>query len=725
MDNDEFFDLFEEAGEVFGTTESSEEASVTSEVVEEPKSVPAKQKRAPSSKPKASGGSEKKAKKEPSKEPAPAEKPVSKSKKGKALEEKKSKKPFIFIGVAVVLIAIVVGVVVRMTMFTEKDNFYDVAGRVMRNDNGHFRYTLDVRTTAGESVGKEISIKEIESLDSEESGSETANTEQKPAETQPSEADESFTEWSGADGAKSGVSCIDNYSVSIEGYTNSINNEGNYDSEYEISISTELHSGVFTTMTTVGGQLYINVEQIVDWMRASGDSYLVKLSESMPTGAKYFIVDQNKLIVTSGYAETGEPAHLSSYKNGVLRWKSMFESIINTIGARTNYVGCSSNNDTLILNLSGDKVVAGLSSLLDARSDFYDELVKTYKSAGLGTDKEFKQLAEERDNFIKAGDKLAKNLEDKPKNVTLTGKAMDYTTDEGVRSIEASLTSQFFWNGNTYTIALGGTASSDKKKGGIKAPDAEDIGIEQSYLWGLLTDVADYFNISGYALKQSTLTNVSMIRDDLLDSFVTYVNGNTDANINKLNAKEFIQKYAQFSVTESTTDKDRTNAELVQNFIAGILDITGNVVVKAYENEDVETYPLIEKDLFGVRCRFKFSESEYNPDTKLGVVNITIPKTSESCDTTKFSLRTLAGSVYNANDNKVLQDAGTGVNLTDTEKAPKLGTSESTDVKLCFVMTNGIEVCDLYYGSERIGTVVTKTPDAKEVTNKAIETKKE
>lgn len=673
---------------------------------------------------------------------------VKKSKKGKESKTKKPKKvkpkepkkvksngpkvkkPFnkkllgIGIGVLVVVIGLVVFNIVR-----DKNNYYSGWSKITKNECGSFRYVIDVRTEQADKDKKnEISEKALDALSSvgedaknsdvasngslnadNASGSASEGSEDNSGSESGTESTK-FTDWSTKDGIVTTDWSYPNYQIVIDGETLSTDP---VESKYTVSLSTEAYSGVLCEFISSGGKLYVNVEKLQSWLVNSKDEYFVKLASNLPESSKYMVVDENSLEVLSGYSEDDEKDSgfiTTKYRSMLLKYKVLLGSIFSTIESASGGKGLSKSSGMYYLSLSGkdaERTFSNIKNTIKNRDVFYDNYVDLLSKDGVIDEDNKKQMYAEKDNFISGTEGLYRVFTTSEFNdIQIGGKTSIYDEASGYKSIESSFITAFTSWDRTYTISLSGRLVG--KGEDITVPEVSPMEIDQNQLWGTLRNVADYLTGDIVLLTKQLNPSVSTIQSGVLSSFAKYINNNSESKINELTAMDFLRKYQNFSPTDDSTDKDKKNAELVQNFMTLMTELSGGSVVQPSGVQQDNQFGTVNKDIQrDVKAVISWNKAESH-DT-LGVVDITLVNNSKKdvkINLQDFNLQTIVGSRYPANSETLLKGYDSGI--TDIKSTVKVKAGQSLDLSggLKFLCSNGVEYMDIYYQGVSLGTLV-------------------
>lgn len=623
-------------------------------------------------------------------------------KKAKRRGRKKGGKGFLFV-IPVMLIAVIAVFAFMNGGGKNGDNYYSGWDKIFKNDAGHFSYVIDVRTqeaTGTKSEQQAATLKDAEKMD--DVVDEVAPSDEAEV-TQPPEEDNSTpTEsWTSADGSVVATNEYPNYKITVDGYTIK---DDPYTSKYTISIATNEINDVFTEITSFEGNLYVNVEAMTKWLSASKDAYLGRLISSIPENSKFMIIPIDKLTINSGYVEDNEvdSGCITSYPDLVKYFKMIIRGVVQGVHQSVGNTGLSKQGDDYVLNIKGadaNKLLSSLKSLVNNRGRVYDSIINQLG----GTDEQKAQRKKEKDNFVEACTQLETLLGGETTDLSVTGKTRDYKTEAGVQNIEATVSASFVNNNKDYSITV--QAALEGSGQDITKPEGVGSQIDQNLVWDLMRDTTDYFNITGIAMNQQLAIDIDSIQEGIIDDFVEYINSNSSSSINKLTAREFIQKYTNFEVKEDTQELDKKNVELVSAFVSGLTNITGNTVVTTGSASGSSQFNIINTDIAD-DLRVIATWDTTNSKEKLGVVNVSFVsgKGNKSVDLTKFSLTNAVNSKYPANSETLLKGNDSSFNK-DLKKEIAVGQGVQDGV-LYFVCSNGVESMSLNYDGKKLGDLV-------------------
>lgn len=626
-----------------------------------------------------------------------------------------SKKALIPIGVVVVLVVVLI--VKSLVGGKSELEYYDTFEKVFSAELGYFKYTLDVRTgekgsLITDSTKANVSMEELKNSANVEDEVE-GETEEVEDSTEDFQSKNEFQDWGKYADIKSGDWQYPNYRIIIEGNTTSIEP---LKTNFTVSIATDAYNNKFTEVYCIDGNYYLDVESICDWLKNSGDSYLVGVGDTLSFGSKWYVIPEAEFLVASRYAEVGEQE--LSQCDGLTKLYRRFLVALNTtkstIKGSIGTTGQIVSGDIVTLNLDGvdaTSVVSAFKSMSVRSGDFYDSLIETGKSKELYDDSQYKQAMREKDNFIEAMSELATYLQVtdlSTLNTKIGGNARVYTNGYGNQQIEVGLAVNYS-SDKDVMLQINGVRSGDNNE--ITLPNGSQIKEKSGVYRDVLDKVFDYLNFTKIKTDVKLEINPSTISDEILTRFINLVNetGTAGYYITKNNVYGFIDKYSDYKPTESTTKDDDVNAKLVSDLAEALNDIVGGIVVeKEVEKEEVvEQYPHITVKKSGVVFDIDYVQEE--SDSKIMKLKVEVLNKSDSDYTfnvTDFSMRTLLNSIYPANNETLLRDADNTFSMDQLIDEITLVPHEWSEFTMYFVMSDDDGHMDLYFGDENFGSII-------------------
>lgn len=629
----------------------------------------------------------------------------------------------IMIPCGVVLGAILALVVSTMLGGGGKMNYYDTMASLFTNELGSFTYTIDVRTGEKGSLitEKTSSTTSVDELSSVENADTTAteSTEKQDIAKQETETTEKankneFQDWNKYADVKTGNWQYPNYKIVISGCTTSLEP---LTTDFTVNLVTANYNDKFTEVVCIDGNYYFDIESMYNWLKSSGDSYLISLTDKMPNGSKWLVVPESEFKIPSRYAEDGEKdlSYCTSLKTMYERFLVALTSTKSTLSNSLGSTGMSSNKDTVSISLAGSdatNILKAFKGITTQSGDWYDSLLTTGVDKKLYTEDEYKQAVREKDNVMEALSDLATylNITDlSSQNLAVQGSARSYTNGKNNATIEGSLAVNYSTDTTDYIIQFSGLRSGDADD--IKLPQGSQTKvIDDSYL-GSFNSLVDYLNITPIKTSVQLEINPTTISDGVIEKFINLVNDTGTAGewITKDNVYKFIEKYASFKETSETTNDDKVNAKLVSDLADAMNKIVGGVVItkEVQAEEKVEQYPEVNTQDTGVCTKIKYDSEK--SDSQVAVFHVeAINKGDETVtvDTTNFSLRTLLNSVYPSNNETLIHNYDNTFDMSKLVKSVELPSKGWAEFDLYFVISDDTGHMDMYFGDTNLGSAI-------------------
>lgn len=632
-----------------------------------------------------------------------------------------NKKVMIPCGVAIG--AILALVVSTMLGGGGKMNYYDTMASLFTNELGSFTYTIDVRigekgSLITEKTSSTTSVDELSSVENADTAT-TESTEKQDIAKQETESTEKankneFQDWNKYADVKTGNWQYPNYKIVISGCTTSLEP---LTTDFTVNLVTANYNDKFTEVVCIDGNYYFDVESMYNWLKSSGDSYLISLTDKMPNGSKWLVVPESEFKIPSRYAEDGEKdlSYCTSLKTMYERFLVALTSTKSTLSNNLGSTGMSSNKDTVSINLVGSdatNILKAFKGIATQSGDWYDSLLTTGVDKKLYTEDEYKQAVREKDNVMEALSDLATylNITDlSSQNLAVQGSARSYTNGKNNATIEGSLAVNYSTDTTDYIIQFSGLRSGDADD--IKLPQGSQTKvIDDSYL-GSFNSLVDYLNITPIKTSVQLEINPTTISDGVIEKFIDLVNDTGTAGewITKDNVYKFIEKYASFKETSETTNDDKVNAKLVSDLADAMNKIVGGVVVtkEVQAEEKVEQYPEVNTQDTGVYTKIKYDSEK--SDSQVAVFHVeAINKGDETVtvDTTNFSLRTLLNSVYPSNNETLIHNYDNTFDMSKLVKSVELPSKGWAEFDLYFVISDDTGHMDMYFGDTNLGSAI-------------------
>lgn len=620
-----------------------------------------------------------------------------------------------------VVLVIILGLVIKSLFGGGKMNYYDTMANLFTNELGSFSYTIDVRTgekgsLITENKSSATSVDELSSVENADTSTTEATEETNIAAQEPEteESKNEFQDWNKYAVVKTGNWQYPNYKIVINGCTTSLEP---LTTDFTISLATANYNDKFTEVVCIDGNYYFDIESMYNWLKSSGDSYLISLTDKMPNGSKWLVVPESEFKIPSRYAEDGEKdlSYCTSLKTMYERFLVALTSTKSTLSNNLGSTGMLSNKDTVSINLAGSdatSILKAFRGITTQSGDWYDSLLSTGVDKKLYTEDEYKQAVREKDNVMEALSDLATylNITDlDSQNLAVQGSARSYTNGKNNATIEGSLAANYSTDTTDYIIQFSGLRSGDAED--IKLPQGSQTKvIDDSYL-GSFNSLVDYLNITPIKTSVQLEINPTTISDGVIEKFIDLVNDTGTAGewITKDNVFKFIEKYASYKETDETTNDDKVNAKLVADLADAMNKIVGGVVVtkEVQAEETVEQYPEVNTQETGVYTKIKYDSEK--SDSQVAVFHVeAINKGDETVtvDTTNFSLRTLLNSVYPSNNETLIHNYDNTFDMSKLVKSVELPSKGWVEFDLYFVISDDTGHMDMYFGDTNLGSAI-------------------
>jgi hypothetical protein len=620
-----------------------------------------------------------------------------------------------------VVLVIILGLVIKSLFDGGKMNYYDTMASLFTNELGSFSYTFDVRTgekgsLITENKSSATSVDELSSVENADTSTTEATEETNIAAQEPEteESKNEFQDWNKYADVKTGNWQYPNYKIVISGCTTSLEP---LTTDFTVSLATVNYNDKFTEVVCIDGNYYFDIESMYNWLKSSGDSYLISLTDKMPNGSKWLVVPESEFKIPSRYAEDGEKdlSYCTSLKTMYERFLVALTSTKSTLSNNLGSTGMSSNKDTVSINLAGSdatNILKAFKGITTQSGDWYDSLLSTGVDKKLYTEDEYKQAVREKDNVMEALSDLATylNITDlSSQNLAVQGSARTYTNGKNNATVEGSLAVNYSTDTTDYIIQFSGLRSGDADD--IKLPQGSQTkAIDDSYL-GSFNSLVDYLNITPIKTSVQLEINPTTISDGVIEKFIDLVNDTGTAGewITKDNVFKFIEKYASYKETDETTNDDKVNAKLVADLADAMNKILGGVVVtkEVQAEETVEQYPEVNTQDTGVYTKIKYDSEK--SDSQVAVFHVeAINKGDETVtvDTTNFSLRTLLNSVYPSNNETLIHNYDNTFDMSKLVKSVELPSKGWAEFDLYFVISDDTGHMDMYFGDTNLGSAI-------------------
>lgn len=630
-------------------------------------------------------------------------------------------------GVVVVLVLILI-----MTLGGKKSDvtFYDLLNGVFTNELGSFTYNFEVQTMPKGETSVNLGDSETEA--STESSTEEESSEyiaEIDSDVDKSDSDSKYNlvEW----GSSKDITVLEwnnpSYHISITGCTKSVEP---LEMQFSVAIKTQFYNNEFTDVVVKDDTYYINVESMRNWLVSSKDSYLVGLGSELPQGSKYLMIPASEFGIPSRYAEISEKevSKTKSILTMYRRFVSDFKYTVSQLTSGVGSTGLSEKDGKLSLNLSGAdaiNVLKSVKAIADKQGDFYTGRIQNYKTANLVSESEYEQMMREKDNVMEAFHKLSiyMNMNDiTAMNPIISGVAQQYQNGSGKSVIEVTnLRLSLEGKEKNYNVSFSGRregnvtdivvpSDSTFTKEGMSSP---------SLVQDTINGIADYFNVTPIMLSKTLELRPERIVEDIKQDFIDLVNsyGYYNKTLTQSNLQEFMDKYVNYVVNESSSDNDVKCAKIASDFVNSLNSVTGGLVKEAVVEEDddelagVEKYPETVYDENGLKFIIKVDEKSSTPQFIHATGRVEYSGNEEiTVNTEDFSVKTILTSSYPANNEILIRTHDSMWDTSTLDKELVLAPNTFKDFDLYFVVatddTEAAKHLDLYYGDTYLGVAV-------------------
>lgn len=634
--------------------------------------------------------------------------PVQAPSQAQASPDGQKKKPnFVVIVIGVVVLAVVAMIAVKALSGGKKDSSYgDLVESVYGSDLGLFNYTITVETGQKGTLLAADTLPDVPELDSTEEGATDT-------------PDHEFSDWNRFSAEQVTSWQYPCFEVNVNGVTTSVEP---YTSHFTISIGTPTYQGVFTEVTAFEGKYYVDIDTMRNWLINSKDSYLVDIGENVPQGTKYLVIPEDSLVLESRYAENSEvkDSGIKGLKNIKARTLMVVNGVLNNVIFSADSSCFTSEDDVAMVTIAGDEganAVNRWKKVVDSAGDFIGSLANSNKT--LYTEEQYAQTLKERDNILAAFEKTSEYLNThnaSDAKFSFSGLARDYQTANGSKSIEASFSMGYTTDDKDVIIRFSGNRSGGSAQ--VTMPTGSQItysdfvnGDGEEIFWGILFDVADYFNFTGISTeKQLEITPDNITRNARLE-FIDLVNeaGCNSYWLNEHNLDEYLETWMGTNPDDYDDQLDTMNSLMVGDFIDSLNNVTGGLVVEKVieKEEEIAQFPDLDFTEQGIDFSFKYNTELSTP--RMIVLDMEcINKNAQAMqvDLGMFSLRTLLGSVYPANNETMLLSEDAAFDVSSLPLTVELPASSWGTAKLYFVISDDSGHMDLFLGNVQKGAVV-------------------
>lgn len=624
-----------------------------------------------------------------------------------AKKEQLKKKPII--PIVVVLIVAIAVIIFLMTGKKDDKNFLSLTKGILNADLGTFVYEIDVVTKAHD-VSVENTTVSVEDLNNMES-----------ADTGTEESDEfvpnnSFVEWTNSEGSLMTSWKYPSYKITVEGNCPSVEP---FTADYKISLSTAQHTGVLTEIIVCNGNTYVDIDSLGNWLRASKDTYLSRLGDQVPVGAKWLLIPSGEFNVPSRYAEDAELelSNVSSINEMNERNILLFNMVLDTVTSAISDEAYGTTQSAYTINIAdGKPLVDSFRKMVTNGASCYSGYVNSAYSKGFYTDEQAKQALREEDNVMKALTDLLIYMNYATSdsfNLQVAGNAREYKDSFGNQAVESTFATSFQTSEKDYKISAKLTRLGKKVE--ITEPTETSITkaqlTDENTIRNVFFGVMDYLNPTSFKLELKQEMNPERIKENVKQSLIDLVNATESAEIHltKLTVDDYIQKYATLDPSVASTT-DLINAQIVSDYLAVLGGITDNITYASEveeEVEDVPQYPELVYEDPNIKITAKVVEEE--SDSSLICLNLFILNKTNSevtLDLTNFTMQTLLSSVYPANNLVLLKNYDNSWDEALTPETLVMGEHDYADINLYFVISNDKGYMDLWFGEDKLGEIV-------------------
>lgn len=627
----------------------------------------------------------------------------------------KSKKKVILLGIGIVAV-IILGLIV-FSLTRDKTNYLTLTNNLLAQSKGSFRYVFDIRTSEHEEGGTSDSASSLASLENIEAN---MDVDKILEEYQKNKKD--FVEWTDKDGVEVVAWDYPKYKLIVEGNVKSVEP---LEMSLSLNLATNYFNDTLTDIVVKDNKTYVNIEQLRYWLINSKDKNLITLGNTLPESAKYVEYEGDAFNLYSTFAEVDEIdksrelSIVSLYNRFLVAEKVLVSKLDIDKKCLTN------ENEVYSLNITGDASVdllKSIKSLVLRIGDTYKSIISNQYSNKLMSDEQYEQAKKETDNIVSAFSNLGMffntaNLSDM--NLQVGGNARTYTSGKGSTVFESTLATQFTANDTDYSISI--QLHKDSKFTDVELPKQSSASIstytDTDFVEKYLLEVFKYLNITGVDLEKQLISTCSSIKSDMLKDFVNLVNNENKGkegftSINQGNVLDFIFNYKDMEVTDDTSELDAVNIGLVKDFMEEFKDFIPNIIKDQDTNSSIKdgsryTSLIADTDKFRIYADFNIETS----NTRCIILDTYILNTSSEelvINTNDISLRTLQSSKYPANYLASLLEYDNSFDKTKAPETVTIAAGGFVKVPLYFIVQNGIEYMDLWYGETNLGVVIAR-----------------
>lgn len=602
-------------------------------------------------------------------------------------------------------------------MLKDNNNYLTMTDTLLTQQTGSFKYVFDIRTDKHSESSENDSVSDISDLENIEIDMDTDKVHE---ESKQSKKD--FVDWDNKEGIEVVNWEYPKYKVVIEG---NVKSTEPLEMNVSLSLATNYFNDTLTDIIVKDNKTYVNIEQLRYWLINSKDENLITLGKTLPENAKYVVYNGDEFNLYSTFAENSE-VDLSRESNLITLYKR-FLITMKTLTPKLdiNEACLTKSGDIYKLNATGDSALSLASSfkslILNIGSN-YSNIISNQYSNKTFTDDQYIQAQRESDNVVYAFSDLSLFLgtTDLSKlGLQVSGNARKYISGKGSNIYESSLAMQFTAKDTDYSISVHLHKDSATEDVSIPKQSSADISTytDKDFVEKYLLEVFNYLNVTGVKLEKQLELTPTAIRDDAISSFVNLVNDVNHSKdgfteINTVNVYDFIENYRGFKVTDKTSDLDLLNYTMVSDFLKEfdvLLPKEEELKDTSASLKDDSRFPSLVADTDNFRIYADFDNNTSN--IRCAIIKCYIlNKTSEELKlaTSDFSMRTMQSSKYPANYQSLLREYDNYFDITKAPEEVTINANGYVELPLYFVLSNGLEYMDLWYGENNLGVVIAR-----------------
>lgn len=645
---------------------------------------------------------------------------------------KKSKPVVKVISLAVlVIIVFAIGSIPgRVKKEEAQNNFATQLGVILNNNQGSFDYTFEVQALDKKGA-------------SETTSTETASGDARGKIQSRKPVHKSWqavtSAWQTNSLKESSNWAHPNYRVQIKGVCFD-DSKDKMKLQAEILLTTAYKSGTFTHIVVDKGKIYINLDEIEQWLKNSQDSYLIGLADEFlgaSIGNQYIEYKNDDFVLDNLWASDTTKSSTGSHGLYELRGKESTVRLLfwNYLEPILREASKSNGNGNYSIDMnqkdkSGktyneqfeDQIKYIITNSSSAFDTYYDNAKDYYTDAGYSSEKGNK------DNVVTALQKASDYLSSNSLNLKVTGE--DFVDSEA-GEYSAKLNFAYTEDGVDYNISCNLMRSMQSTVDDVTVPDSATKGYDIASINAVADYMLDYFNPTKIIARSTDTTNQSNVNWTQADNFIDLVNnsGVTDQHLNRRNLKDFVQLYANLSPDDKDlTQNDRNcialytkNKALLQNLVSQENWLTelnneedtlepSNSNEDSSDKEDKKSSSSEKKgnkkhDYKGsISKKVSFvADTQKASNGQLLVIGVKIDNKTgsmKSVDLTKFMVENDNGDTYYANSSDILM--GYDSNFDTSQLVSNMnvdGNSTSKLADLYFVVPNSTAKFKLSYDS--------------------------